>query len=173
MTRSNWTTNQQLIDQFWKRWVREYLPTIARRTKWFNECDEVKVNDLVVVVYENQRNGWARGRVLSVIPGRDGRIRQAMVQTSGGVFRRPVSKLAVLQMRDMSNAQSSVNPEVRYGPGDVADTGNTDDTDIPIRKAPRTDSVYATNDTMQNRLTVEQVDSQHDRDEKLLRCKSF
>ncbi|KAL7724103.1 hypothetical protein ACLKA6_002441 [Drosophila palustris] len=25
----------QLADQFWKRWLREYLPTLTRRTKWF------------------------------------------------------------------------------------------------------------------------------------------
>lgn len=50
---------------------------------------------LVIVVDETRMNGWIRGRVLDVTASGDGRVRQALVQISGGLFRRPVSKLAV------------------------------------------------------------------------------
>ncbi|XP_038105324.1 uncharacterized protein LOC119765476 [Culex quinquefasciatus] len=116
---------RQLVDQFWRRWINEYLPTIAKRTKWHSEAENIQVDDLVLIVNEGQRNGWTRGRVLTVIPGRDGRIRQATIQTSAGILRRPVSKLAVLQVQRVSNAEPE--PERRYGSGDVNGMGSTDD----------------------------------------------
>ncbi|XP_065084609.1 uncharacterized protein LOC135706865 [Ochlerotatus camptorhynchus] len=95
-------------------------------TKWFSEAEAVNVNDLVIIVNENQRNGWTRGRVLSVIKGSDGRIRQALVQTTGGVFRRPVSKLAVLKVQSDGNVDLVAKTEVRYESGDVANSSSTE-----------------------------------------------
>ncbi|XP_065081379.1 uncharacterized protein LOC135703953 [Ochlerotatus camptorhynchus] len=98
--RVSWDLIQQRIDYFWKRWIMEYLPTLTRRTKWFGETKPVECGDLVIVIDETRRNGWVRGRVLEVTKGRDGRVRQAMVQTPGGLFRRPVSKLTVLDVAE-------------------------------------------------------------------------
>lgn len=81
---------QRNLDHFWKRWIREYLPTLTRRSKWFAETKPVEVGDLVIVIDETKRNGWDRGRVQEVLPGRDGRIRRAVVQTGNGLFRRAV-----------------------------------------------------------------------------------
>lgn len=105
ITRTNWDMTRQLVDQFWRRWIVEYLPTIAKRTKWFGEEKDIEEGDLVVIVNEGRRNGWTRGRVLSAIPGKDGRVRQAVVQTTDGVFKRLVSKLAVLEVQAGSNAE--------------------------------------------------------------------
>ncbi|XP_062557078.1 uncharacterized protein LOC134221929 [Armigeres subalbatus] len=117
VTRTNWNLARQLVDHFWRRWIHEYLPTIANRTKWFSDAKNLAENDLVLIVDEGRRNGWIGGQVLTVIPGRDGRIRQAMIRTSKGVFKRPVTKLAVLQIEGDSNEESVVGPEVRYGAG--------------------------------------------------------
>lgn len=87
-----------MLDQFWRRWIREYLPTIARRTKWLEETKPLEVGDLVIVVEEKVRNGWIRGRVVGASPGRDGRVRDAVVQTAEGFLRRPVAKLARLDL---------------------------------------------------------------------------
>ncbi|XP_062538391.1 uncharacterized protein LOC134206679 [Armigeres subalbatus] len=103
--KSSWNLCRIMVDSFWRRWIREYLPTIARRTKWFEEVKPVDVGDLVIVVTEVARNGWIRGRIIEVIRGRDGRIRQAVVQTSKGVIRRPIAKLAVLDVMNSNVAQ--------------------------------------------------------------------
>ncbi|XP_062557279.1 uncharacterized protein LOC134222152 [Armigeres subalbatus] len=125
VTRTNWNITRQLVDQFWRRWINEYLPTIAVRSKWFSETEKLKEGDVVLIVDVGHRNGWIKGRIVTVIPGTDGRIRQAMVQTAGGVLRRPVTKLAVLQVQGDSNAQTEGKPEVRYGSGNVTATGST------------------------------------------------
>lgn len=114
--RKSWELVEQQLDHFWKRWVREYLPTLTRRTKWFGEVQPIEPGSLVMIVDDTKRNGWIRGRVLEVVIGQDGRIRQALVQTSGGVFRRPVSKLAVLDLKDFGKAAQNTH---LYGRGDV------------------------------------------------------
>ncbi|XP_055632837.1 uncharacterized protein LOC129773265 [Toxorhynchites rutilus septentrionalis] len=111
---SNWNLYQQLLDQFWCRWVREYLPTITKRSKWFTDCKPIESGDLVVVVEDRLRNGWTRGRVLRVFPGRDGRVRSAEVKTATGVLQRPVAKLAVLEVGGIAREHSE-----QYGSGNV------------------------------------------------------
>ncbi|XP_058810982.1 uncharacterized protein LOC131675865 [Topomyia yanbarensis] len=92
--RNDWNLCRTMVDQFWRRWVREYLPTIARRTKWFEETKPIEVGDSVIIVEEKIRNGWIRGRVAKVVVGRDGRVHDAVVQTPDGMVHRPVAKLA-------------------------------------------------------------------------------
>lgn len=98
--RSGWKLAQHLTDGFWRRWLKEYLPVISRRSKWFDEVRDLEVGDLVLVVEEAVRNQWLRGKVERVVCGRDGRTRQAWVRTKNGVLRRPVVKLALLDVMD-------------------------------------------------------------------------
>ncbi|XP_053690825.1 uncharacterized protein LOC128739367 [Sabethes cyaneus] len=97
--KSSWYQIQHQLDIFWKRWIREYLPMLTKRTKWFGEVKPLANGDLVLIVDDSQRNGWLRGRILEAVAGKDGRIRQAIVQTTKGILRRPVSKLAVLEVQ--------------------------------------------------------------------------
>ncbi|XP_062709061.1 uncharacterized protein LOC134288382 [Aedes albopictus] len=96
--RSSWNAIQVMLDHFWKRWLREYLPVMSPQSKWFGEVRNVRVGDLVMIASEKERNSWTRGRVLRVYPGKDRRTRRVDVQTSMGVHQRPVSKLAVLNI---------------------------------------------------------------------------
>lgn len=100
--RSTWNQIQLQLDTFWRRWIREYLPILTKRSKWFGEVKPVAVGDLVLIVDEARRNGWVRGRVQEVMTGKDGRVRQALIQTVRGILRRPVCKLAVLEVESDS-----------------------------------------------------------------------
>ncbi|XP_062709477.1 uncharacterized protein LOC134288485 [Aedes albopictus] len=106
--KNSWNMVKHTLDNFWRRWVKEYLPTIIRRTKWFQDVQPIKVGDLVLVTDENVRNRWLRGRVVRTIPGKDGVPRQAEVRTSGGVLKRPTSKLAVLDVAGSGDAEPEV-----------------------------------------------------------------
>lgn len=90
--RNSWKLAQIITNELWSRWVNKYLPVMRRRGKWFEECRDIAVGDLVLVVSGTARNQWIRGRVEDVIPGRDGRIRQAVARTASGVLRRPAVK---------------------------------------------------------------------------------
>ncbi|XP_045445582.1 uncharacterized protein LOC123653632 [Melitaea cinxia] len=95
--RSIWRRSQAMADQFWRRWLREYLPTLIPRGQSRTEGPQLQPNDLVMIVDGTlPRNTWPRGIIVRVYPGPDGVVRAADVRTKGGVFRRPATKIAVL-----------------------------------------------------------------------------
>lgn len=96
--RSCWNLVQHMTNTIWKRWIKEYLPVITRRCKWFDEVREIQEQDLVLIVEPSIKNRYIRGRVEKVFPGRDGRVRQALVRTATGVYKRPAVKLALLDL---------------------------------------------------------------------------
>ncbi|XP_062542409.1 uncharacterized protein LOC134210371 [Armigeres subalbatus] len=98
--RRNWRASQVLANQFWRRWISDYLPEITRRTKWYENTKPTAVGDIVVIVDSKlPRNCWPKGRVINTSVGKDGRIRSATVQTMNGIYERPVTKLAVMDVR--------------------------------------------------------------------------
>ncbi|XP_073949057.1 uncharacterized protein [Choristoneura fumiferana] len=99
--RKQWRKAQRLADMYWRRWVREYLPQLLPRSKWQRERRGLRVGDLVLVADPAApRNGWPRGLVQRVTPGRDGRVRLVEVRTAGGVLRRSAQRVAPVPMGD-------------------------------------------------------------------------
>ena len=97
-SRKSWRQSQILSDHFWKRWLREYLPTLQQRQKWLINQRNLAVDDLVILVDENiPRRQWLLGRVTKVFPGRDGLVRVAEVKTKNNVLKRPIQKLCLLE----------------------------------------------------------------------------
>ncbi|XP_065072994.1 uncharacterized protein LOC135697298 [Ochlerotatus camptorhynchus] len=96
--RDTYKRSQYLANRMWERWCKEYLPTINRRTKWFEEQKPLQVNDLVFIVDGKTRKSWIRGIVEEILRGPDGRVRQAIVRTARGVYRRAVANLAVMEV---------------------------------------------------------------------------
>lgn len=90
-----------LANQFWKRWVHEYLPCLTRRTKWHDKiCDPIAINDVVIIVDENtKRNTWNKGIVVDVHRSKEGQVRSAVVKTVNGLLTRPAVKLAKLDIK--------------------------------------------------------------------------
>ncbi|XP_058820314.1 uncharacterized protein LOC131682669 [Topomyia yanbarensis] len=114
--RDSYKRSQYLADQIWKRWISEYLPTLNQRSKWHDESDPVEVGDIVYIVDENSRKGWVRGIVTTVFKSKDGRIRQALVRTTKGEMKRPVAKLAVLEVRERkSGVKAEPTPVLQGG----------------------------------------------------------
>lgn len=108
--------SQYLADRMWERWSKEYLPTINKRTKWFDDPKPLQVGDLVFITDGKNRKKWTRGVVEEVFGGKDGRIRQAKVRTAGGVYRRATANLAVLEVEEGKSGTSGGSvPELRAG----------------------------------------------------------
>ncbi|KFD65640.1 hypothetical protein M514_22235 [Trichuris suis] len=96
--RRHWKTAQLIVNRFWKRWLREYLPTLQRRDKWWNDTANLRVGDFVLVIEPTVKRGeWLTGRVVRVIDSPDGIIRKAIVKTKLGPYERPVTRLALLE----------------------------------------------------------------------------
>ncbi|XP_062703954.1 uncharacterized protein LOC134286358 [Aedes albopictus] len=96
--RRGWQVSQMMANLFWRRWLRNYLPEITKRTKWFKQVKPIAVGDIVVIVDpELPRNCWPKGRVIGTVE-KGSQVRRATVQTSKGVYERPAVKLAVLDI---------------------------------------------------------------------------
>lgn len=93
-----WRHVQLVAAEFWKRWIKEYLPTLQVRRKWQNESVNLRVGDIVLLVdYSLPRCSWALGRVTNVFPGSDNLVRSAQILTKNSTVIRPISKLAFLE----------------------------------------------------------------------------
>ena len=93
-----WRFVQYLTDQFWRRWVKEYLPELQKRNQWCHGQKNVKIGDLVLIMDENTPRGlWPLGLVTDVKLGRDNLVRSVTVKTRSTSFVRPISKIVMLE----------------------------------------------------------------------------
>jgi len=89
-----WRRVQELSRHFWKRWLREWLPSLGGRKKWRQESADLQPGAVVLVYNADVARGhWPLGRVQEVFPGRDGHVRVARVQVGEKTLVRPIVKL--------------------------------------------------------------------------------
>ena len=88
---------QTLVNYFWRRFIREYLVTLMRRPKWQRKERQISVGDLVLLVDFNAPRGkWNLALVKDVYPGSDGVVRNVLVKTASGEYKRSVQKCCVI-----------------------------------------------------------------------------
>ena len=96
--RKRWHRVQQLLGQFWKRWRKEFLPSLNVRKKWFHPRHNLKEGDIVLIVEPNASRGeWPLGRVIEAYPGDDGLVRVVKVKAKNKEYLRPVHRLCPLE----------------------------------------------------------------------------
>ena len=99
LSRNRWKQCQFIIDQFWRRWMREYVPTLTERHKWNKKVRPLKVGDEVLILDENTRRGeWLWGSIVEIFPDSNGVVRKAAIKTSKGTYTRPAVKLCLLSV---------------------------------------------------------------------------
>ncbi|KAL7735877.1 hypothetical protein ACLKA6_017873 [Drosophila palustris] len=112
LEKRTWRATQVLIECFWKRFLKEYLPTLVNRPKWTKDCQNLRDGEIVVIRSPMPRGDWPLGIVLKTFPGEDNVVRVAEVKTANNVFRRPVSSLCRLQI--ISDRHYRVETETQH-----------------------------------------------------------
>nr|XP_053617339.1 uncharacterized protein LOC128679254 [Plodia interpunctella] len=88
---------EQMRQDFWKRWSKEYIAELQRRNKWQSTKSELIPNTLVLIKEDNLPPlKWRLGRVLETYPGRDGIARVARIKTEAGEIQRDFTRLCPL-----------------------------------------------------------------------------
>ena len=83
-----------LINRARERWLKEYLPTIAERSKWFAEKRNLGVNDIVILTKDpTAQHMFELGVVRKVFPDNKGLVRSVLVKCQDKTLQRPISKL--------------------------------------------------------------------------------
>ena len=99
--KQQWKKVQYLADQFWQRWIKEYLPSLQEPKKWNAIRRNLSVGDIVLLEEKNVARGlWNLARVIEVFPGRDGLVRSAKIKTATSEYTRPISKMCLLELAD-------------------------------------------------------------------------
>ena len=89
---------QLLANHYWRRWLREYIPSLQERQKWHKAQRNLKIGELVLIADDNvPRHQWPLGLVSNVFPGPDGLVRSVEVRTKGSTHRRPITKICLLE----------------------------------------------------------------------------
>ena len=92
-----WNNVNSIMNEFWTRLLKAYLPTHRQRRKWHSTVDGIEVGDMVWILENNTPRGiWPVGRVQKVNKGNDNVVRSCLVKTSKGDFVKPAIKLSLI-----------------------------------------------------------------------------
>ena len=130
---------QLSLQHFWKRWSKEYLPSLAVRHKWHSTEAAPKVGDICLITEENtSRPTWPMGKIVQAIPGKDGLTRTFKLKTKTGLLTRPIQRLHLLESgeetistRDFPDLTAPT--ECSQGGEDVA-TDDAPSCEVPSRR---------------------------------------
>ncbi|XP_073995561.1 uncharacterized protein [Rhodnius prolixus] len=86
--RSKWTMAQFTVNQFWKRWHKEYLLEQQAMLKWHSPSFPAAEGQVVMIMDDNLPPlQWSIGRIVNLHHGRDNVARVAEVKTTSGLNR--------------------------------------------------------------------------------------
>ena len=93
--RKRYARAQPYANAIWSRWIREYVPTLNRRSKWQTPAEQhLKTGDLVGIVEEsNSRGYYPTARIVELRYGSDNVPRSAILRTLTSSLVRPPVKL--------------------------------------------------------------------------------
>uniref|UniRef100_A0A8D9E484 DUF5641 domain-containing protein n=1 Tax=Cacopsylla melanoneura TaxID=428564 RepID=A0A8D9E484_9HEMI len=94
---------QQLYQQFWTRWTREYLNTLQQRNKWRMSAPNVVEGMLVLVIDDNLPPlQWKMARIEECLPSKDDLVRKVSLKfPNGGKGTRAVSRVCILPLEEV------------------------------------------------------------------------
>lgn len=94
---SRWQIVQKMHQCFWKRFRDEYFHELQQKNKWFEQKEQLKINELVLVKDDNVAPcNWPLARVLKIHSGDDNLSRVVTLKMKNNIFKRPITRLAPL-----------------------------------------------------------------------------
>ena len=94
-----WRQAKNLVEQFWRKWIKLYVQYLQEISKWLKKETNVRVGDIVLVCDLNvRRREWPLGKVSRVIFGRDNLVRSVEILVCAKQILRPISKIVHLEM---------------------------------------------------------------------------
>ena len=102
---------QQLVQQHWNRWRREYISQLHNQNQKFPLATQLKAGQMVILKEDNKAAiEWPLARIVEVYPGPDGVVRVVKLRLpSGAVYKRQASRVCLLPFEKDSIGQSSSN----------------------------------------------------------------
>ncbi|XP_072400545.1 uncharacterized protein [Diabrotica undecimpunctata] len=92
---------QQLYQQFWHQFSKQYVSQLHQQYKWKDPSTKIRLGTLVLIKTDSVPPcKWSTGRITKLYPGRDGETRVAEVTTRNATVTRSIRHLCPLPMQD-------------------------------------------------------------------------
>ena len=79
-----WRRLHELVNNFWKRWMTELIPSLAGRKKWKNKEANVTVGDIALLVSpDSERGKWPLGIITECTRSADDHVRRVKIKVNG------------------------------------------------------------------------------------------
>ena len=73
--------NDKIVDLFWKKWLRDFWPSLIIRQKWHFEKRNLCVGDIVIFQDSNMIKAcWKMGEIVIANEGKDGKVRNVNIR---------------------------------------------------------------------------------------------
>ena len=125
--------HRQLLQQFLKRWRRDYLSSLRESHKTKSRQDkklDISVGDIVILKNDStSKNFWKLAKIVELLPGRDEAIRSAVVNV-GSDTRKPVLLKRVIQQLipiEVRSNENQIADDSSSSKGNTNCTGNDDE----------------------------------------------
>ncbi|KAF8370984.1 hypothetical protein PRIPAC_77413 [Pristionchus pacificus] len=132
----SWTHSMTILNQFWKRWKREYLTSLREKYKREHDqgrlvnYDSPQYGDVVIIADPAlERGQWKLGKIIQIKSDRS-----AIVKTATGTLHRPLNLLYKLEIEPQSKPITDQNLPI------IIDQNSTKDDNpkpIPLRRSAR------------------------------------
>ena len=97
-----WTTVENLLDQFWKLFIKNYLIELRKSNIWLKDNPSLRVGDLCLELDPNVPRGlWKLALITEILPNsniKDTKVRKVKIKTTKGEYVRSISKLCPLEI---------------------------------------------------------------------------
>lgn len=89
---------QQIQQDFWRRWARDYVGNLQQRTKWRSSKGHMLAAGTLVLVKDERLPSchWKIGRIIKTHDGEDNERRIASIQTANKIIRRGFNNICPL-----------------------------------------------------------------------------
>ena len=85
---------QKIIRNVWRRWIKEWIPSIGKQNKWTKQYQNIDVGQVVLVLWPDlPRMKWPLGKIVDAIQGKDGLVRVVKVLVQGKVYTRGLNTI--------------------------------------------------------------------------------
>ena len=102
--RRQWNQMNNIANQFWRKWLKEYVPLLQRRQKWIERRPNLKEGDVVLISDPGTpRNHWPVGVVLEAISSKDALVRTVRLKVKEGEVSRDIRRLCLLECAEPSS----------------------------------------------------------------------
>ena len=97
-SKKKFKTVRSYSNEFWRRFIKEYIKSLNKRTKWFRDQINFEVGDLVLIHQNNiPRSHWPLLRITKAFPSNDNVLRLVEEKLPNSFMIRPTASLYLLE----------------------------------------------------------------------------